>query len=113
MRTVNATDMQTARARAAELATRVLARLESHLLAARELCRLRFAVGLPDDDKAFLAFVGVDSETDALPIGRARVHWSPAALAEKADEISRAEKWALDFAGDAFRNVVQRFGRAA
>jgi hypothetical protein len=106
------TDLQVARARAVDLATRVLEGLESPLVAARELSMLRFSVGLPDDDADFLAFAGVDSETDALPIGQARKHWAPAALAEKAEEIARAEKWALDFAGEALRNIVRRFGGA-
>jgi len=109
---MDSAEVQTARARAAELASRVLAGLESPLVAARELCRLRFSVGLPEDDRDFLTFVGVDSDTDALPVGPARVHWAPEALVAKEDEIARAEKWALQFAGEAFKSIVQRFGAA-
>jgi hypothetical protein len=107
------TDVQVARARAVDVAARVLEGLESPLVAAPELSRLRFSVGIRDDDADFLAFVGVDSESDAPPIGQARKNWAPAALAEEAEEIARAEKWALDFAGEAFRNIVHRFGGAA
>jgi hypothetical protein len=98
--------------KAAELASRVLAGLASPIVGARELSRLLASLGCDLDDPDYRTFVGIDSETDALPVGRARRHWAPEALADKAPDIARAEKWALDFGRDAFANIVARFGKA-
>lgn len=52
-----------------------------HLEGANELSSLRFEIGLPEDDKDFLAFTGSSSEVEHLPIGASRLHWSQIALA--------------------------------
>jgi hypothetical protein len=98
--------------KAAEVASRVLAGLTSPVLGARELSGLLVSLGCDLEDPDYRTFVGIDSETDALPIAKARLRWAPEALAEKAPEIARAEKWALDFGRGAFANVIARFGRA-
>ena len=86
--------------------------MTSPILGARELSRLLASLGCDLDDPDYRTFVGIDSETDALPVGRTREHWAPEALAEKAADIARAEKWAIEFGRDAFANVVARFGKA-
>ena len=45
---------------------------------------------LAKDD--FNTIIGIDSETDDLPIGRVRIEWDPGALAEKDSEIARCEQ---------------------
>jgi hypothetical protein len=98
--------------KAVEVASRVLAGLTSPILGARELSRLLVSLGCDLEDPDYRTFVGIDSETDALPVGSARRHWAAQALAEKAPDIARAEEWALDFGRDAFANVIARFGQA-
>jgi len=45
----------------------------------RQLAAWRFDVGA-DNDPDFIFFVGLDSETDHLPIGPSRRHWNPEVL---------------------------------
>jgi hypothetical protein len=70
------------------------------------------SLGCDLEDADYRTFVGIDSETDALPLGRSRQHWAPDALAEIGPEIERAERWALDFGKEAFANVLARIGTA-
>jgi hypothetical protein len=99
-----------AQARAATIATQILAGERGLLEAAHELKGWLWRGGLPDDDPALRAFVLIDSETDALPLGTERQHWEPAALAQKDQEIARAEMWARPFGVEACEDVVRRFG---
>lgn len=50
---------------------------------------LRFEVDLQDDDKDFLAFSGVASEVDHLPIGATRQYWSQEAREQHEPEIQQ------------------------
>jgi hypothetical protein len=106
-------DLAEARARVVAIASKVLAGLQSPIVASRDLSRLRFHVGVPEDDPDFTAFVAIDSETDALPVGKARQHWAAEALAAMEPEIARAEEWAMTNWRDAFANVVRRFASPA
>jgi hypothetical protein len=45
----------------------------------------------------FRPFIGIDSETEALPFGKMRAHWQPAALEALQPEIDRMETWAQQF----------------
>jgi hypothetical protein len=65
---------------------------------------------LSEKDEDLQALRLVDSETDHLPVGDERQHWAPAALAEKAGELARAEKWAREVALTAFKNLAERWG---
>ena len=53
---------------------------------ARQLSGLRFDVGA-EHDADFIFFVGVDSETDHLPVGKVRSRWSSVALKAKDEEL--------------------------
>jgi hypothetical protein len=103
---------EAARAKAVALAGEILSGTLGILEGARLLSAHRFHVGVPEDDPDFTSFVAIDSETDALPIGRSRMQWAPEVLAEKDLEIARAEQWARGFGLESCRNVVARFGRA-
>jgi hypothetical protein len=59
--------------------------------ASRQIASLRHGAGIGNGDPDVLLFVGVDSETDHLPIGAGREHWAADALAAKDAEIARAE----------------------
>jgi hypothetical protein len=99
------------RAAAVAIAERVLRGELDFVTGARLLVDLRGSVGVPSDDPDLLTFIGIDSETDALPIGPVRERWAPEALAEKADAIDRAQRWAREYGEDAFRNLISRFGQ--
>jgi hypothetical protein len=64
---------------------------------------------LPEGDEDLEALRLVDSETDHLPVGEERQHWAPAALAERADELAKAERWAREVALTAFKNLTERW----
>ncbi len=81
-----------------------------YLEGAIELSSLRFAVGVSEDDKDFMAFVVVDSETDHLPVGACRDNWSSAALARLEPEIQQAVEWAKGVSWAACQSIVARFG---
>ena len=50
----------------------------------REICGLQHQLSKSEaHNKDLLVLVGVDSELDDCPIGAARQHWEPAALAAK------------------------------
>jgi hypothetical protein len=73
--------------RVAEVAKGILDGSICYLGGAIELASLRFDDGLPEDDPDFLAFSGVSSETDHLPIGQACQYWSKQALEKHEPEI--------------------------
>jgi hypothetical protein len=54
------------------------------------VARLRFELSDERSD-LFLPFVGVDSETDAFPLGEVREFWSPPVLVREDQERSRVE----------------------
>ncbi len=97
------------RKRAAEVAAGMLDGSVHYLEGAIELSSLRFEVGLPEDDKDFLAFTGVSSETDHLPIGSVRQHWSQDALNRHEPEIQKSIKWAKEVSLSECKSIVERF----
>ena len=75
----------------------------------RILSGLRFEVDVSEDDQDFLTFVGIDSETDHLPVGQAREYWSPEALREKDVEVKRSEDFYGQYAKEACKNIIKRW----
>jgi len=75
---------------------------------ARQLTRLR----LPSRAERFsdvLVFVGIDSETDHLPLGEVRRLWNPAALKVKDAELAAYEVKVRERAFEACRALIKRF----
>ena len=101
--------IQKQRKLAAEIASGMLSGSINYLEGAIRLSSLRFEVGLPDDDKDFLAFTGVSSEIDHLPIGSARQYWSQEALDRHEPEIQQSIKWAKDVSLSECKSIVARF----
>lgn len=64
---------------------------------------------LDDHDKDFRTFVGIDSQTDHLPVDRERRNWSKEALAGKDKEIADAEAFHRDAALAACKKLIDRF----
>ena len=63
--------------------------------ASRKLAGLRHYVE-PHIAEVILTFVGIDSETDTLPIGAQRKEWNRDALQRKDREIEYAEQFYRD-----------------
>lgn len=101
--------IQKQRKRAAEVASGMLDGSIHYLEGAIELSALRFEVGLPEDDKDFLAFTGIASEIDHLPIGSVRQYWSREALARHEPEIQESISWAKELSLSACESIVARF----
>ena len=76
----------------------------------RQLAGLLHRIDVDEFDEDFMPFVGIDSETDSLPIGESRKHWAADALQEKDAEISAAEAHWRDYALPACTRLVARFG---
>lgn len=82
----------------------------SFLVGSRKLAALRHEAGISVDDADFMIFVGIDSETDELPLGAVRVHWDVEALARLQPEMDEAEQWAAKVGADACASLIARFG---
>jgi hypothetical protein len=92
-----------------EAAQEMLTGRLSYIEGARRISSARFAWGLDELDADLRCFIGIDSETDALPFGEMRAHWQAAALEALQAEIDRKEAWARQLAGSHCRNLVDRF----
>ena len=68
-------------------------------------------VGLDEFDPDFLTFIGIDSETDDLPVGQTRQHWAADSLAKKDEEIARCEALYREPAREAASHLVARFAQ--
>jgi len=97
------------RKHAVEVASGMLDGSIHYLEGAIELSTLRFEVGLPENDKDFLAFTGVASAIDHLPIGAPRQYWSQEALDRHEPEIQQSIKWAKDVSLSECKSIVARF----
>lgn len=81
----------------------------SYIEGARKICPARFSWRLDEWDDDLRCFIGIDSETDALPFGKMREYWQAAALEALQPEIDRNEAWARILAEPHCRNLVERF----
>lgn len=97
------------RRRASDVASGMLDGSIHYLEGAIELASLRFEVGLPEDDKDFLIFTGVASETHHLPIGTSRQYWSDEALQRHELEIQKTIVWAKEVSLTECKSIAERF----
>lgn len=96
--------------RALQVAGQLIAGEIGVIEACRELSALRYSFG-SEYEEHFLPFVGIDSETDDLPIGPVRREWSAEALARKDIEIARCEQLYRNPALDACHTLIERLQR--
>ncbi len=75
---------------------------------ARKLSSYRFKVKAKDD-KDFIFFVGLDSETDQLPIGDVLRQWNPDVLKQKKAEIEGYERSIEQEAFAACNNLITKY----
>ncbi len=99
---------QWASAKIVALARSILSGEVGIVAGARQLTGLRFDVGA-EHDPDLVFFVGVDSETDHLPIGEVRHHWDSTALQAKDEELRRFEAAKRERAMQACRSLIQKY----
>lgn len=97
------------RKEAAEIANGMLDGSINYLEGAIKLASLRFEIEVGEDDGDFLAFTGISSEIDHLPLGSAREFWSTKALESHEPEIQRAVKWAKEVSLSECKSIAERF----
>ena len=102
--------VRSCRDRAVAFAKGALAATVPLLEACHALAALYDAVEVSSPDPDFDVFSLISSECEALPIGAAREHWAPEALARLEPQIQSAVAWATPLALPACRSIVQRFG---
>lgn len=73
---------------------------------ARKLNEFQFGYNL-ENNKSLLFFVGINSETEHLPVGHEREKWSLSALLEKDEEIKKIESYYEKKAFQACRDLVE------
>jgi hypothetical protein len=105
----NESEILSARRAIFEAAQDMLAGELSYIEGARNIRSAIAAARLDEQDADLLPFVGIISETDALPFGKMRAHWQAAALAALQPEIARKEAWARQFGEPYCRNLIERF----
>ncbi len=76
------------------------------IAASRKLSPLRHQVWA-ELAEVLVVFTGIDSETDTLPIGDVREHWSPEALERKDREIIEVENFHRQPATEAATRLLQ------
>ena len=81
------------RAQILDVAKQLIAGQVGVIAASRQLSHLRHEV---EPRVVLLTFTGIDSETDALPIGSVRKEWDQGALKLKDREIEDAERFYRD-----------------
>jgi hypothetical protein len=79
---------------------------------ARQLSGLGDGVGA-DRDPDFRFFVGIDSESDHMPIGEVRQHWNPEALRVKDAEVAKVEALYREQAFEICRKLIQKYDHDA
>ena len=98
-----------ARREIGKTAKAMLSGATSFIEGAHDLAGLRSSAGL-EKDPDFTTFVGIDSETDAFPMGEVRKLWNAEALAKLQPEIDRAEAWAREVGLEECKRLALRFG---
>lgn len=107
------TEISEAKTSALEILSRLAAGDVGVLCAAQKLSSLRHTLVGDARDEDWDVFVGIDSETDHLPLEEDRTNWAPEALARKDSEIKEAEDFFRARAVEAARNLLRRYKKSA
>lgn len=105
----NETEILAARRVIVKAAQDMLAGTLTYIEGARRIVAAATAARLNERDADLRPFIGIDSETDSLPLGEMRKHWQLAALIALQSEINVKEAWAREFGQTHCRNLVERF----
>lgn len=107
----NESEILTARRRILKAAQDMLAGKLLYVEGARKILADQETARLDEWDADLLPFVGIVSETDALPLGEERQYWQAATLDARQAEINQKEAWARAFGEPHCRTIVERFSR--
>jgi hypothetical protein len=107
----NESEILAARRMIIDAARDMLAGKVSYIEGARKITASRFVARL-EDDVDVLPFVGIASETEALPVGDTAVHWRPAAFDAFKPDIDKSEAWARQFGEPHCRSLLNRLASA-
>lgn len=107
---MNLHDIENARNKIVRLCRLILDGKLSFIEGSRSIWRLGPEARLPENDPDMTIFLGIDSETDALPVGQQRKLWARDALERLPPDIGRSEAWAKDHGQAACESLVRRFG---
>jgi len=80
--------------------------------AARQLAILAHRLAA-DRDPDFTFFIGVDSETDHLPVGDVRLRWATDELRRKDEELRECEHFFRADALQVCQSLIQKYGKHA
>jgi hypothetical protein len=105
----NESEILAARRRILKAAQDMLAGKLSYIEGSRKIVAAGATARLDERDPDLLPFVGIVSETDALPFGEMRERWQAAALDALQPEIGQKEAWARRFGEPHCRSLVERF----
>jgi len=106
----NETEILRAQADVVATARSILSGTLGIVQGSRRLTSLGHALGA-ERDPDFTFFVGVDSQTDHLPVGEVRHHWAADALRRTDEELRECEAF---FRAGAFRvcqSLIQRYDK--
>jgi hypothetical protein len=106
----NQTDVPQARSEVVLIAQRVLSGGCGIVEGARQLSGLAHRLAA-EHDPDFTFFIGVDSETDHLPLGDVRQRWAEDALRNKDEELRSLEGFFRADALNACQSLILKFGR--
>lgn len=106
----NQTEVSRARREVVLVAQRMLSGHCGIVEGARQLSGLAHRLAA-EHDPNFTFFIGVDSETDHLPIGDVRQRWAADALRKKDEELRSLEGFFRADALHACQNLILKFGR--
>lgn len=98
---------QQCRDRIAETAQSMLKGERSYIEGSRLICDLLDRARLDRLEEPFDAFVVIESETDAVPVGERREGWHPEAKIKLAPEWLRAENYAETVGDPACREAIK------
>ena len=110
--TSNEEYLRSQKERAVEIARQIVQGEMSIIEGSRFLSSIANEIDPSHDDDDFKTFIGIDSETDHLPIGTVRQLWNKEALEKKDKEIDKAEHWASEFGLEACKNIIKKLTSA-
>jgi hypothetical protein len=105
----NESEILAARRAIFEAAREMLAGKLSYVDGSRKIVAAIATSRLDERDADLVPFVGIHSDTEALPFGDMRAHWQAAALEALQPEIAEKEAWARRFGEPHCLNLVERF----
>lgn len=105
-------EIERSKARVVEIAQMMLDGRIHLLEGVRKLGSLWFDIE-DRENSAFLTIVGIDSETDHLPLGAVRAHWAKSALDIKDQEINAYLERNKDDIFSACKELLDIYGREA